>query len=136
VTVQFGCLLYILVSAPVIAESYHGILIQASGLFLGLLAIYTMQIGNFNVTPLVLPDARIVKSGIYRIIRHPMYLSLLLVVLALLLDYYDWKRLLVATILILNLGVKISMEERELLKHFDEYKSYMSQTKRLIPFIY
>jgi protein-S-isoprenylcysteine O-methyltransferase Ste14 len=136
VAVQLGCLLYIFISAPVVAASLHGIMIQAAGLLIGAAAIFTIGIGNFGIMPMVRPGARLVKSSIYRIVRHPMYLSLLLVVLALLLDYYHWSRLVVAMLLAANLLVKMHLEEKQLLLHFDEYKGYMRNTKRIIPFIY
>ena len=133
---QFSSLVYLLTSAPVLATGYAGILIQSVGVFVGLLAIYTMGIGNFNITPQNKKGGRLISSGIYSVIRHPMYFAHLLFLLPLIIDYYDYVRLIVFCVLMITLLLKIQFEEKHLVIHFKDYRAYQQKTKKIFPFIY
>ncbi|HEY9115548.1 MAG TPA: isoprenylcysteine carboxylmethyltransferase family protein [Bacteroidales bacterium] len=134
--VQLSSLIYLLVSAPAIAADYGGMLVESAGLFLGLLAVFQMNIGNFNITPLIKKDGVLVTTGIYSVIRHPMYLAQLVLLLPLVIDYFSYLRLAVWMLLLLVLFLKMNYEEKSLSEHFEEYPAYMEKTRRLIPFIY
>ena len=136
VTIQLASLVYILISAPSIAQDYGGILVESAGLFLGLLAVFQMGIGNFNLTPRIKQNGVLVTSGIYGIIRHPMYLAQLVLLLPLVVDYFSYLRLAVWLVLLIVLLLKMNYEEKRLAIHFKAYSEYSSKTKKLIPFIY
>ena len=136
VIIQFASVVYLLSSAPVLASGYAGILIESVGIFTGLLAIYTMRIGNFNITPKNKKNGQLVTNGIYAVIRHPMYLAHLLVLLPLLIDYYNFTRLTVFCVLMIALLLKIQFEETHLLDHFKDYRAYQRKTKKIFPFVY
>lgn len=136
VFVQLASLLYLLLSGHVIASSPHGMLVEASGIFFGLLAIYTMKVGNFRITPLIKENGTMVDSGPYRYIRHPMYLAQLVAVAPLVVDYFTYSRLAVFILLTLAFLLKIRFEERLLSAHFPGYRAYAEKTWRMIPFIY
>ncbi|MCC7162899.1 MAG: isoprenylcysteine carboxylmethyltransferase family protein [Anaerolineae bacterium] len=77
----------------------------------------------------------LVHSGIYRYVRHPIYVgdSLLLVGLELALN--SW--LVLATIIPIAVFVRQALaEEKMLARSFDGYAAYQAQTKRFIPFVY
>ena len=133
---QISSLIYLLVSGPRIANDYGGMLVESAGLFLGLLAIFQMGIGNFNITPRVKKDGVLVTTGIYGIIRHPMYLAQLVLLLPLLVDYFSYLRLLVWLLLLAVLLLKIRFEEKRLSAHFEGYSDYQAKTKKLIPFLF
>lgn len=135
-TIQLSSLVYLLISAPAIARDYGGILIESAGIFLGLLAIFQMGIGNFNIIPQIKKDGILVTTGIYSVIRHPMYLAQLVAVLPLIIDYFSYFRLAVWFILLVDLLIKIQYEEKRLLAHFEGYAKYKMNSKKLIPFIY
>jgi protein-S-isoprenylcysteine O-methyltransferase Ste14 len=133
---QLSALVYLLASAPKIALGYGGILVESAGLFLGILSVFQMGIGNFNITPCIKNDGVFISTGIYSVVRHPMYLAQLVLLLPLVIDYFSYLRLGVWLLLFLVLFLKMNYEEKSLSKHFEEYSSYMYRTKRLIPFIY
>ena len=133
---QLSSLIYLLLSGHIVASSPHGMLVEASGIFFGLLAIYTMKVGNFRITPLIKENGSMVDNGPYRYIRHPMYLAQLVAVAPLVVDYFTYARLAVFVLLTLVLLLKIRFEERLLCAHFPGYKAYAEKTWRIIPFIY
>ncbi len=133
---QFASIAFLLTTAPVIADTVHGLLLEVAGIVLGLQAILTMRIGNFNIAPLNKPDGQLITSGIYSVIRHPMYLAQWLAMVGLVADYFDWWRLMVLLILTLTLQIKLHFEERQLKQHFAGYAEYTERTRKFIPYIY
>lgn len=133
---QFICLVYILSTAPQLPSGYAGILIESAGIFIGILAIFNMGIGNFNISPKNKENGQLITQGIYKVVRHPMYIAQLLALLPLIIDYYDFTRLAAFLILFITLLLKINFEETHLVSHFTGYSEYQKKTKKIIPFIY
>jgi protein-S-isoprenylcysteine O-methyltransferase Ste14 len=133
---QLASLVYLLVSEPALARGYAGILVESAGIFLGILAIFTMGFGNFNISPKNKEDGHLVSHGIYTLIRHPMYFAQLVALLPLIIDYFSYFRFAVYLLLVVTLLLKINFEEKNLVKHFSGYANYIKTTKKLIPFIY
>jgi protein-S-isoprenylcysteine O-methyltransferase Ste14 len=78
-----------------------------------------------------------VTTGIYRVIRHPSYLGLLLTALGWALAFRSGIGLLLFVLLIPPLLARIHAEERLLAKQFgDEYRAFTKRTSRLLPGIY
>jgi protein-S-isoprenylcysteine O-methyltransferase Ste14 len=80
---------------------------------------------------------QLVQGGIYRLLRHPMYLGAVTATTGLGLVFRSW---LVFAILIWNLAfvlLRIAQEERLLGEHFGvEFESYRRRTWRLFPYVY
>jgi protein-S-isoprenylcysteine O-methyltransferase Ste14 len=92
---------------------------------------------NWSVTLKVREQHVLVKSGVYRLVRHPMYLSFLLLGLAQMLLLPNW---LAGACGLIGAGLffafRMLREERMMLESFgDEYRSYMAGTQRIIPWI-
>ncbi|MFN3332421.1 MAG: methyltransferase family protein [Caldilinea sp.] len=136
VVIQFGALLALALTGPIVARHPVLLAVELAALALALWAIVTMRLRHVNVLPDVRPDSRLVRQGPYRWIRHPMYASILLGALALTLDESTPLRWLIYTILLVNLLVKLHYEERLLAAAFPLYSAYQEVSKRLIPFIY
>ena len=136
VIVQFVCIGAIAITGPVLASSPFLLLTEILGINMGLWAIWTMRIGNFNITPDAKPSARLVTHGPYHYIRHPMYLALLLTTLALVIDQFSILRLTIWLALLANLLLKLIYEEKLLTRQDSDYSRYAERTKRLVPFIF
>ena len=136
VIIQFLCLAVIGLTGPIFANPLLLLLIELSGLFLGIWAVLTMRIGHFNIVPEPLSWSKMVSRGPYRIIRHPMYLALLITTLPLVISDFSSLRLVFWFILLVDLVIKMGYEEGLLQELFPEYVHYQKQTTRLIPGIY
>jgi protein-S-isoprenylcysteine O-methyltransferase Ste14 len=96
-------------------------------------AVTVMRLGHFNIRPAIRDGALLITHGPYRYIRHPMYASLLLAGLGLLLVSWSWPRLAGFLALWLVLYLKLRIEERLLLAHFPDYDHYRKSARMLFP---
>ena len=92
-----------------------------------------LGVGRFNVRPEVNARARLVVRGPYRLVRHPMYASVLALALAWLLGRFTWTGLACWVALVAVALGKMSIEEKALAARFPEYEGYRRRTARLIP---
>jgi protein-S-isoprenylcysteine O-methyltransferase Ste14 len=86
--------------------------------------------------PRPLPAGRLITSGIYASLRHPIYAGLIAASLG-------WSTLtrspgafVVAVILAAFLDAKARREEAWLLEHYDGYADYRRRSKRFLPGVY
>ena len=81
-------------------------------------------------------DAALACSGPYRWIRHPMYSALLTGTIVPIFENPGWINSIFWFILLIDLLVKLRIEEGFLKKRFKDYQAYSEKTWRLIPLIY
>ena len=105
-------------------------------LVIGFFAIMKNKIGNFNIRPTIKDDSILITNGIYAYIRHPMYLSVLLLMLSILIISFSIIQLCLYLLLFVTLIYKLKYEENLWRNNSIEYSKYMDTTKRLIPYIY
>lgn len=85
----------------------------------------------------VIEKQKIVTDGIYRHIRHPLYLGEMIRNIGFAFAAYSLYGLIPILIGNALLLFRIGIEERMLVEEFgEEYKEYMSRTKKIIPYIY
>ncbi len=91
-----------------------------------------------NLTPFPKPAerARLVQNGIYSLIRHPLYTSVISVSIGWALFWQSWPTLLVSLALIPFFQAKARREERWLREKFPEYADYARRVRRFIPWVY
>jgi len=91
-----------------------------------------------NLTPLPYPreDGSLVKTGIYGIVRHPLYSGLILAALAWTIFQISLSHLAATAILLVFFEIKSSREETWLLQKYPDYSEYRQRVKKLIPGIY
>ncbi|MDF2615026.1 MAG: isoprenylcysteine carboxylmethyltransferase family protein [Clostridia bacterium] len=78
----------------------------------------------------------LVKTGVYRYIRHPQYTGLLLLTLGMLAEWATLPMLMLYPIMIIMYVRLAKHEEKDMLIEFgDEYRKYIKETKMFIPFI-
>jgi len=78
----------------------------------------------------------LVKSGIYGLIRHPLYLSLFMLGTGIMLKDARPVQLFLGFVNLVSVYFTALIEESEMIHKFgDEYRQYMTETKMFIPFI-
>jgi protein-S-isoprenylcysteine O-methyltransferase Ste14 len=134
--IQFAAIAILLVSDSVFIDNLILLIIQISGLFLGIWALYVMGRGNINIPPDLKENIKLTQKGPYKVIRHPMYSAIILTLFPLVIENFSIFRLIIFIILIADLVYKLHWEEKMLLKRFPEYSTYQKKSSRIIPFIY
>jgi protein-S-isoprenylcysteine O-methyltransferase Ste14 len=89
----------------------------------------------FTTTVTILPGHQVVRTGPYRVLRHPSYTGLLVALLGLGVALDSWAAILTIVVLPLaGLLVRIAVEERTLESALgEEYRRYAAETSRLVP---
>ncbi len=125
-----------------IGVSGQALLVIALVLLLAGLAIRwhaILKLGKFFTGDVAIhQEHRLVRTGLYRWVRHPSYVGLLLAFTGLGLSYVSWLSLVVVLVPVtLAVLYRIRVEEQALEEAFgEEYAEYRGTTKRLIPWVY
>jgi protein-S-isoprenylcysteine O-methyltransferase Ste14 len=110
------------------------ILLILSAIF-GLAGYFTLKnrgkaTGDFENTTVL------VKSGVYGLIRHPLYFSLLLLGTGVMMKNLTPATVAAGVANLVALGFTAATEEREMMIKFGkQYHDYMKETKMFIPFM-
>jgi protein-S-isoprenylcysteine O-methyltransferase Ste14 len=92
---------------------------------------------RFSGLVAIQPDHALVTGGIYRVIRHPSYLGLLVMTLGWGLAFRAGVGVLLAALMLVPLVARMNAEERLLQSQFGaEYDAYRARTSRLVPGLY
>ena len=92
---------------------------------------------RFSGLVAIQPGHELVTDGIYRVIRHPSYLGMIILMLGWALAFRSGLGVLLAALTVPPLLARIRSEETLLRLQFgDEYDAYRRRTSRLIPGVY
>jgi protein-S-isoprenylcysteine O-methyltransferase Ste14 len=114
-----------------------GIVVIVLGAVLRWWSIFTLgQYFTFEVA--VRSTQAVVQSGPYRLVRHPSYTAILIMLLGVGMVLLNWASLVVLLVTgLLGLGYRVSVEERALVEALGQpYVDYMRHSKRFVPFIF
>lgn len=113
-----------------------GVILTIMGLVM-LFAGYFSLRHNYSSTLVIRENHQLITHGIYRYVRHPIYLGVFLVAFGLPVyvgSLYGFLSALVLIPIILN---RIRMEEELLMEEFPSaYQKFKETSKKIIPFIY
>ena len=107
------------------------VLLMGSGLF-----VWTFRSLGRNLTDTVVTRRQhtLVQHGPYRWIRHPLYTSAALLIVALSLICANWFLLVTGVVFLSVLVMRTRIEEENLVARFgDSYRDYMERTGRFVP---
>lgn len=122
-------------SAPPTAVSVLGQVVVVLGLCLGILAVVQNGYAAANIT--VEDDQPVISTGMYGLVRHPMYFSLLVTMVGLALALGSYWGLAGALISVPIVVVRILDEEQLLTQELSGYREYTRQVRyRLLPYLW
>ncbi len=135
---EYRILAYQILTPPIY---YWTVITGTVLLFLGgvVLLISRIQLGKYGGPKIVIEENhQLITNGVYRFIRHPMYLGFLFIFFGYSLALGSiFMTNVICFIFLLIFKNRIDIEERLLLSKFgQEYMDYMERTKRLFPFLY
>jgi protein-S-isoprenylcysteine O-methyltransferase Ste14 len=134
--IQYSTLTAFLMMSPLWAEGLLWQIMEGLGIVLGVWAIVVMQKSKINIAPAPRENAHLVTDGPYRLIRHPMYMAIILTLTPLIVSHYDETRMIILVILYVNLIFKLRFEEGLLKACFPAYTDYMKSSWRLLPWVF
>jgi protein-S-isoprenylcysteine O-methyltransferase Ste14 len=119
----------------------RGVGILGVALFIAGVCLYfisRLTLGRFFSEAIrIKPEHKLITSGPYRFIRHPIYLGEILYFLSIPMIFGSIYGFIVMLVLIPMLIHRIGVEERVLVSKFgQEYIEYTQKTKKIIPCIY
>jgi len=120
---------------PTMIAYWLGLIMLAVGIAFAVWARHDLG-RNWIGTVTVKQDHELIRSGPYRLVRHPIYTGLLLAILGTAVAFGEWRGLLAFGLLTGSLLLKLRIEERFMGESFpDEYARYRAEVPALIPFI-
>lgn len=107
---------------------------------LSLIAVFIIANGWYNIYHKYWSQksgkGQVVKTGVYKYIRHPQYAGLIMLSLGMLLNWATLPQLLLFPVIVVLYYRLAKREEQDMIKEFgEEYIMYMARTKRFIPFV-
>lgn len=105
---------------------------------LGFVVLGTVGLGRRNLSPFPKPkeDASLVESGIFAVVRHPIYSGFIFFSFGWSVFWQSFAALIASIGLFLFFDIKARREERWLGAKFSNYAAYKQHIKKLIPFVY
>lgn len=112
------------------------VLIAAGSVWLAISAV--RELGKqWSLEARLIEDHRLVTTGVYQIVRHPIYTAMLGMLAATALVFSHWLVFLISSVIFL-IGTKIrTISEEKLLREAfpKEYEEYAAKVASLIPFV-
>jgi protein-S-isoprenylcysteine O-methyltransferase Ste14 len=112
-----------------------GSIVMAAGF---VLMFFVMRENSFTSGTIEIQQKQVVVStGLYSVVRHPMYLSFIVISCSIPLVLGSWYALIAGAGVCVPVVLRILNEERFLVRELDEYEVYLKKVRyRLIPFIW
>lgn len=136
VIIQVSCIILLLFFVEISLSVSINSVFHLGGFLLGIWAIWEIRISKLSIFPEVRSGARLVQTGPFKVIRHPMYTALLLFFLPTQFVVSGIIAPISYGVLIVNLVWKMKYEEALLKKEFSNYEQYSKESFHLVPYIY
>jgi len=134
---QLVALLSIIIDGTIIPNNLISLILLFVAVILIVLSVWEMRINRFYQVPDVKKQNKLITTGVYAYIRNPMYLSQILLATSIIINNFTTYSLIILSFLCWIFIQKINYEEKLLQTHFGlDFKKYVTNTKKLIPYIY
>lgn len=106
--------------------------IELIGLVLLVISLYDLR-KSLTALPMPVKDGSLQVHGLYRFVRHPMYVAVLILALGIAITSGLFIKYLLVFALLILFHYKAKFEEKLLIKKYPSYTEYMNKTPRFIP---
>jgi protein-S-isoprenylcysteine O-methyltransferase Ste14 len=91
-----------------------------------------------NLTPYPKPiqNGNLVESGVYAVVRHPIYTAVIFLVLGIALAVNSIVGVISAFFILIFFNAKSNREEKFLEERYANYNTYRVRVKKIIPFVF
>lgn len=117
------------------ATTWIGVALMLAGAPLAATGLLSLG-PSLTALPYPTDNARLVETGPYAIVRHPIYCGLILGALGWGLYLHAWLTLGFAAALFVLFHLKSRREEQWLCKRFPAYAEYQTRVKKLLPWVW
>lgn len=91
---------------------------------------------NWSQAVTLKEDHKLITSGPYALVRHPIYTGLVLGILGSAVALGEWRGLVALALVFVALWRKLRLEEKWMREHFGEsYEAYSRKVAALVPYI-
>jgi protein-S-isoprenylcysteine O-methyltransferase Ste14 len=99
-----------------------------------ILLVSAINLGkSLTANPVPLDKARLKTTGMYSLVRHPIYSAIVLLAIGRSVSSESFSVLVVAVLLVFLISIKARFEDRLLLKHYEGYAAYAAKVGRMVP---
>lgn len=109
-----------------------GLLLLGIGMVIIAYAIFLLR-ESLSPFPSPRTDAKLIQTGLYKFIRHPIYTGILCVLLGYALYTCSWFKVIISFSIYILFHFKAKYEEKKLTIFFSEYANYQKTTGRFLP---
>jgi protein-S-isoprenylcysteine O-methyltransferase Ste14 len=134
-SVAVAALVVLVLEKSLLAREPIAIGVQVAAVLFFLWARLTMGWRSFHATANPLESARLVTTGPYGLVRHPIYVALWAFAWAGVADHLSVLTAAMGLVIAAGLFVRMLLEEGLLRERFPEYADYARRTKRIVPFV-
>lgn len=106
------------------------------GIFLSIWGLISIGKSSYSPLPTLRKRNKFSKQGVYKYIRHPIYSGLMFIGLSFLLSRFVLPVTVVFILFIWVTIVKANLEEKLMQEKYLNYKEYLKQSRKFIPFLY
>lgn len=136
VGVQFSGIAWFVFYGKLLPAGILNGILELLSLLIGIWAVLSMNSDTITILPESRERAEFTNKGPYRLIRHPMYTAVIFFLLSLLLNRFSMLSFCVWLVVLVDLLVKIEVEEKWLLQKYPQYEAYKEETYKIVPFVY
>ena len=134
--IQIVCIAYIVVTGPIFTNNIFILLFEVIAIFNIFWTLWTIKIDKFSLFKSESKLRRLIPKGPYKYIRNPVYSSVLIIAVAMVINSFSFTRLMFLIVLIVSILLSTILIDNQLGKKISDYSLYKQKTYRLIPFIF
>ena len=109
------------------------IIIYIIGVIFNMLGRYYLG-KNWGNNVIIYNDHTLVTNGVYRIVRHPLYASIIWMIYAVGILYQNYLVIILNSVIFIPfMTYRANQEEKELMITFEEYKDYKTRVWKFFP---